>query len=87
MAAEVPGCDRVSEGTWLWRSPAVVPPQNKTPSDNQEVTSLAGGGQDAGYPRCKPTVQRQDGPRYKPIVQRVVAAVHVPSSFSLYLCV
>ena len=26
-------------------------------------------------------------PGYKPRVQRVVAAVHVPSSFSLYLCV
>ena len=57
MAAAVPGCDQVSEGTWLWRSPAVVPPQNKTPSDNQEVTSLAGGGQGAG---------RQDGPVASP---------------------
>ena len=35
----------------------MVPPQNKTPSDNQEVTSLAGGGQGAG---------RQDGPGTSP---------------------
>ena len=57
---QCPGCDQVSEGTWSWRSPAVVPPQNKTPSDNQEVASPAGGGQDAECPRYKPTVQRQD---------------------------
>ena len=64
MAAAVAGCDQVAEGTWLWRSPAVTTPQNKTPTDNQDVTSPAGGGQDAG---------RQDGPQCSVRMARVQA--------------
>ena len=39
-------------------------PQNKTPTDNQDVTSPAGGGQDAG---------RQDGPQCSVRMARVQA--------------